>query len=279
MVQKFFVRKFFIVRLFCCLILLLNLLSLTVFSLDLPQPTKDFFVNDFANILNSETKELIMAHSVELMEKTSAQVVVTTVDSLQGEALDDYSQKLARNWKIGSETNNGVLILLAPNERKTRVDVGYGLEGALNDSKVGRYIDNYAIPEFKNDNWNSGIKNLYIAIIRDIYVEYDIEFSEDMTALPEIKNKYYVDKVAERFQEIIVFIVILVIFFYINKRREYHHNRWWYFFDNHFFGGGWPFGGDSNGSSGGFFGGGDSDGGGFSGGGGSFGGGGASRGF
>ncbi len=99
--------------------LLMMIFSIKVFCFETPRPTKNFYVNDFANVLTSETQEKIMQNSRFLVEKMQAQLVVATIVSLENMALQEYSIKLARDWKIGGESlNNGALILLAPNERK-----------------------------------------------------------------------------------------------------------------------------------------------------------------
>ena len=132
-------------------------------------PTKDFYINDYANLLSSETKEYILTKSVALNNADGTQIVVVTVPNLEGMDLETYSTKLFRNFGIGdSKKNNGLLLLLALEERKFRVEVGYGLEGILPDGKTGRYQDEYIIPYLKNNNWDEGIKNGYDAFFAEI---------------------------------------------------------------------------------------------------------------
>ena len=129
-------------------------------------PTNDFYVNDYANLLNEETKEYIISTNKSLCSQTGAQIVVVTVPSLDGDSLEDYATTLFRNFGIGDKNkNNGVLLLLALEERKFRVEVGYGLEGILPDGKTGRIQDEYIIPYLKQNNWNDGIKNGYNSIL------------------------------------------------------------------------------------------------------------------
>lgn len=232
----------------------------------IPDPTSDFYVNDFANVLDSDTKRMIMSHSVELERQTKAQIVVTTVDSLEGKDLDSYSIEMARSYKIGdADEDNGILILLAPNERQVKIEVGYGLEGAINDAKAGRILDNAGVPYFREDEWDEGINQVYQSVLAEVYGEYGLEVPSDV-------NPIYVDSSndSDWIQTIIgfVFFIILIsaifgrgriVFFplFCGSGGGHHH-------------GGGFYGGGFGGSRGG---------GGFSGGGGSFGGGGSGRSF
>jgi len=90
-----------------------------VLAFDTVDPTTDFYVNDYANILDSDTRQYIQEHSVSLANKTGAQIVVVTVPNLDGASLEEYATKLFRKFGIGdSEKNNGLLLLLALEERK-----------------------------------------------------------------------------------------------------------------------------------------------------------------
>ncbi len=139
------------------------------------QPTKEFYVNDYAGLLNFNTKNYIVDINQKLYAKTGAQIVVVTVPNLEGDSLEEYATALFRKFGIGDKTkNNGVLLLLALEERQFRVEVGYGLEGRLNDAKTGRIQDQYIIPYLKNDNWNEGIRNGFNAILQEVSEEYGV---------------------------------------------------------------------------------------------------------
>ena len=145
-------------------------------SAELPKPTNAFFVNDFAGVLDSKTEQALQNIAVQLQQKTTAQVVVVTIDSLQEASLELYAYELYKAWGIGTaEKNNGVLILVAVHDRKSRIEVGYGLEGALPDGKTGRIQDNYMIPYFKEGDYASGITNGFLAIVQEVYGEYGID--------------------------------------------------------------------------------------------------------
>ena len=137
--------------------------------------TRDFFVNDYADVLSEETKRYIMQTNQELEQKTGAQIVVVTVTSLDGQDLESYATELFRKFGIGdSKKNNGVLLLCSTGDRKFRIEVGYGLEGALTDGKTGRIQDEYIIPYLKDDNYDEGIKNGFSAVLSEVANEYNV---------------------------------------------------------------------------------------------------------
>lgn len=138
--------------------------------------TQDFYVNDYAGLLSKETKDYIININKSLCDKTGAQIVVVTVKNLEGNSLEEYATELFRKFGIGDKTkNNGVLLLLAHEERQFRIEVGYGLEGVLTDGKTGGIQDKYIIPYLKQDNWDEGIKNGFNAILDVVSNEYGIK--------------------------------------------------------------------------------------------------------
>ena len=140
------------------------------------KPTADFYVNDYAGLLSQETKNYIINTNKSLCSKTGAQIVVVTIPNLENNSLEEYATELFRNFGIGDKNkNNGVLLLLSLQERKFRVEVGYGLEGILPDAKTGRIQDEYIIPYLKQNNWNDGIKNGFSAFLDVISKEYNVE--------------------------------------------------------------------------------------------------------
>jgi len=98
-------------------------------------------VNDYGNILSSSTEGQLEAVLGELERTDSTQIVVLTIPSLEGGSLEDFSIRVADQWKIGQENkDNGAILLISKNERKLRIEVGYGLEGSLTDLISGRII-------------------------------------------------------------------------------------------------------------------------------------------
>ena len=160
---------------FLFLLLLLVSFGNNVFALDVVRPVEDFYVNDYANILSEETEKYIIEHSVNLYNKTTAQIVVVTVEDLKGASIEDYSLGVARSFGIGdSEKNNGLLLIVSKNDRKIRIEVGYGFEGLINDAKAGRILDNYAIPYLKANDWDNGILNGYKAVYKEVSEYYKL---------------------------------------------------------------------------------------------------------
>ena len=138
--------------------------AVPVFASDFPEP--EGFVNDFANILSSETKQQLEQQLTQLEKDSSIEVAVAIVDSLEGTTIEDYAVQLFEEWQIGKESeDNGVLLLIYPGDRKLRIEVGYGLEPLLTDSKAGRIIRNIITPEFKNENYDQGVTEGVAAII------------------------------------------------------------------------------------------------------------------
>jgi uncharacterized protein len=126
-------------------------------ALDFPPLTGR--VVDQAGILNADIRGDLADKSKDLEEKSGIQLVVATVTSLQGSDIETYANELFRTWKLGqAQKNNGVLLLVAPNERKVRIEVGYGLEGALTDAVASVIISSAIVPRFKNGDFPGGIE-------------------------------------------------------------------------------------------------------------------------
>ena len=235
-----------------------------------PKPTSQFFINDFAEVIEQSAEDEIYSKGAALQEKTTAQVVVVTVDTLDGEEPADYALELGREWGVGQEEeDNGVVILLAETERQIYIAVGYGLEGALPDSKTGRIIDIYGLDYLKNNDFSNGLLEIFKAVVNEVYIEYGEEPEEGYTAIEDTNEETLEEYGARVLVSWVIMIAVVILFILIFGRRR---RGFFWFGGPGGFGGGSGFGGFSGGSGGSF-------GGGFSGGGGSFGGGGAGRGF
>lgn len=232
-------------------IIIVLALNFTVFAkTDVPSHTDKFFVNDFANVLDDETEQYIFETGKAYNSGGGSQVVVLTMNSIGSDSVEEFSVKTARQWGIGSkDEDNGVLILLVIESRDIRIEVGYGLEGVLNDGKCGRFIRN-ASEMLSAGDYSGGIRQIYSDVINELESPTpDDENDEGSIVLETIF--------------VIVIIILLLIFNIIGPRGGGRGRRR----SGRFFVGG---------GFGGFGGFGGSSGGGFSGGGGSFGGGGAS---
>jgi uncharacterized protein len=115
-------------------------------------------VVDDAEVLRPETRQKLAALLKAHEERTTNQVVVLTVPSLEGESVEDYARQVFEAWKLGrKDKDNGVLILVAPSDRRMRIEVGYGLEGTLPDAVAGRIVRNQMTPRFKANDFDGGI--------------------------------------------------------------------------------------------------------------------------
>lgn len=233
-----------------------------------PTPTEKFFVNDFAQILTEADANTIYTSGAALQQATTAQAVVITVDSLGNKPIQDYALEIGREWGVGDDTkDNGIVILLSESDREIYIAVGYGLEGALPDSKTGRIIDTYGISYFSNNNFSAGLVAVYSAIVNEVYIEYGIQPSENYVPIDLIPQTSEAEATAgEVALSWLALIVIVALYILIFGR----HGGLFIVGSPRFFGSGFHHGG-FGGGSGGF--------GGFRGGGGSFGGGGAGRRF
>ena len=129
-----------------------------------PKPTAaaGIYVQDYAQVLSAEDKSRLLSIGQELDNKTTAQLAVVTVKTLDGQPIEDYALSILREWGIGSkEKNNGALIVVAVQDRRSRIEVGYGLEGLLTDGLTGRIQDQAMIPYFRKGNYAAGIVNGY----------------------------------------------------------------------------------------------------------------------
>lgn len=232
------------------------------------EPTENFFVNDFADVLSDSDEAKILSSAIALNEATTAQVVTVTVESLDGMEAWDYALQLGREWGVGTEEkDNGIVILFSEGDREIYIAVGYGLEGALPDSKTGRIIDVYGLEYLKADDFSTGISAIANAIINEVYLEYGLEPENGYESIDNIYSEMRAEDAGDAGSAWAVLIVVLVVFFLVMGRGG--RRRGGFFFI--------PTGGSSFGGSSSFRGG--SSFGGFSGGGGSFGGGGAGRSF
>jgi uncharacterized protein len=237
----------------------LCLLAITVIHAAEPEfPPLTGRVNDRAGLLGERDEAELDAALARFEAETTNQIVVATVESLQGLAIEDYGYQLGRHWGIGQAgKDNGALLIVAPEERELRIEVGYGLEGELTDAQSRTIIENAILPHFRQGDFASGIKAGVAAMIETLGGSYD-------PALPPVEVRE-----SERAPSPFPFVVALVIIMIIVLNRLSRRGR-----RRRGYGGpvivpgGW---GGRPGRSGG-----GGRGGGFSGGGGSFGGGGAS---
>ena len=135
-------------------------------------PEYTTYVQDRADILDAKTKEYLEKNSHELYQKQHVQITVFTIKSLKGADIKEYSNKLFRQLGIGDkDTNKGILILVVADDKKARIEVGYGLEGVLNDGKAGEILREKMFPAFKKKDYKQGIVNGYNTVVQIINKE------------------------------------------------------------------------------------------------------------
>ena len=151
------------------------LTTLSVFALDVPNPPKNGYVLDQTQTLTKEEINSMNRMGLELQKKTKAQIAVLLVPTLDGDDVTDYANRVFRSWGIGQkEANNGILFLVALKDRQMRIEVGYGLEGAINDAKAGQILDEYASPAFKKGHIGQGIVATYRVLVGEAAKEYGV---------------------------------------------------------------------------------------------------------
>ncbi len=252
-------------------ILLVALLaSLPLSALEVPPPPTQW-VTDRAGLLGPTDVDLLNTKLRDFEQASGAQFLVYTFPSLEGEAVEDFTIRCAEKWKVGQKKyDNGLILFVFAKERVVRIEVGYGLEGAVTDAISSRAIREYLAPHFQRGDYSAGLNaavDFLISVIRK--GEPPVPPLQPRGSQQQPQS----DSSAEIFLIIAFFIIIFVVLPML-RRRSGCGGCIFPFFP----GGGITFGGGGFGGGGGFSGG-FGGGGGFSGGGGSFGGGGATGGW
>ena len=226
-------------------------------------------MNDYAGLLRPSEREVLESHLAERERATGAQVVVAIFRSLEGESLEDYSIRLAQRWRIGQKgLDNGVILLVFVQDRKARIEVGYGLEPVIPEIVAGTLIRDTLAPRFREQRYADGIR----AVTDAVYARIAGETPPRAAPGAARREGRPLSPAAVLLLLLMfgIFGVAIVSAMRNASRRGFTAGRrgWTSRGPIVFPGGGWPGGGWSRGGGGG--------GGGFSGGGGSFGGGGAS---
>lgn len=153
-------------KLLCAIIPALMLLApVSLTALDVP--VLQGYVNDYGNMISPEAEARIESDLKAFEQSDSTQVVILTVTSLEGDALEDYTIRVAEKWKIGqAKKDNGVIFFASKNDRVMRIEVGRGLEGVLTDLLSGRILDNIVRPRFKAGDFDGGFSEGAAAIIK-----------------------------------------------------------------------------------------------------------------
>ena len=212
-------------------------------------------VNDYAGVFSATNKAVLEGFLQEVQAKTTAEIAVVALKSLDGGDINDFATRLFEKWGLGKKgKDNGVLLIAAIEDRKVRIEVGYGLEGLINDAKAGRVLDLHVIPYFKTGDFAAGLSQGARAIAAAVAGEAE--------PAPAPGAKEFTPAV---FGVLLMIFVPIIAFIVIGVKKGWIKST--------------PGGGRGGSSGGGWSGGGSSGGGGGGFGGGSSGGGGASRGW
>ncbi len=231
------------------------ILSIKVANAAMPAPMKNTYIHDFANVLSASVKKELDRFSEQLDKGTGAEIMIVTVDNMNGQEPKMYATKMIRSWGIGDkEKNNGVLILATFGQGEGNNDVviavGQGLEGALPDGKLGRILDTAFYPNASAGNIDKAFKATYAEVFQTVAQEYNWD--------GELPEKNVDDEEMPTWMFILLVIIVLIIYTFMSNGRGRGPRSGGR--------GGFPggFGGGSGGSGFGGFGGGSSAGGGAS---------------
>ena len=209
-------------------------------------------ITDKANLLPPAQEQKLRNTLDNLNAQTGAALVVVTLPSMEGGQIDDFTNRLFEKWGVGQAgKDNGVMLLIAVEEREMRIEVGYDLEGAIPDGMAGSVRDQYILPYFKSGQMAAGIESGTLALANLVAQQYNIELSEKPVALQ--RNRI------EDNWPIILFILLFVAIqmiaryrgVHLHRRRHYGSGGWYVGSSGGSFGGGSSFGGFGGGMSGG----------------------------
>jgi len=254
-------------------------------DIKLPEPSREFYVNDFVGLISEDAKNNIVRVNLNYENtEEKPQIVIAVVPDMQGLDENKYAVELFEKWGIGNKKyDNGVLVLLAMEERRIKIEVGYGLEGAITDSVSGRILDD-SMDYLSSGDYSAGFENIFYQLAYRVNEEYGYNSDEIFgnVSFPNNTGEHRGSSDGGAIAQLIIIIIIIVIINISGGGRGRRRRRGIFIppinTRNNGFGGGF-----GSGFGGGSFGGGGRSGGGFGGGsfggGGRSGGGGAGRGF
>jgi uncharacterized protein len=175
-------------------------------------------VNDYANIIDANTEQQLTLITKQLMDTGIAEYSIVTVNSLEGQDIFSYSLDLAQGKLGNTETDNGLLLLVALEDRKYQFQVGRGLEYVLNDAKIGRIGRTYLVSNFQEGNYNQGILEASLSIQSILLEDIDSNYYvQEPKINPELVNSLF-----SLISFIIFFIAIMVLSKKGKSKSKYH---------------------------------------------------------
>jgi uncharacterized protein len=180
---------------------------------DIKQIRPTGYVTDLAGIVQPQAKNQLEAMALELEQKTGAQMAIVTVKSLEGEDIDTYASNLFKQLGVGQKKQEtGVLLLVAPNERKYRVEVGYGLEPVINDARAGD-AGRLLVPYFRQGDYSSGIVAAAASLAKYIADDKGVT----LTGMPQVKQVRHAD--GDGIGGLWIWIILGIILFVVLSGR------------------------------------------------------------
>ncbi len=156
-------------------LLVLGVVGTSAFA-EVKLPSPSGFVNDYAGVMSSQGKAQIAALAQRVEEKTSIEISVVTVKTVQPLTIEQYAVELFQKWGIGQkDKDNGILVLVAVDDRKVRIEVGYGLEGFVTDAQSKVIINSLMLPAFRQGDYEVGIASAVVTLAKIIRDEYGVD--------------------------------------------------------------------------------------------------------
>ncbi len=212
------------------LIVTMTALCLAPGALALVEQSEEYYVNDAADVLSQKTEELIISYNDDLEYYCDgAQIVVVTVEYLDGMYSDEYAGALFENWGVGSGAeHNGMLLLLATGENKAWLTVGKGISGSLTESKIDKYFDKYFWDEFDRGNYDEAVQTMFMELAYWLADYYGVETEESPVAKGEHQvsaGAGFIDALGDLLAVAIIVVIFIAIsssnYRYGSRRRSY----------------------------------------------------------
>ncbi|HOQ12829.1 MAG: hypothetical protein BWY23_01769 [Spirochaetes bacterium ADurb.Bin218] len=192
--------------------ILLIFISIKLMAFNIPQLNSH--VNDYGDMISAEMEATLEEKLIQLEKSDSTQIVILTVKSLEGYPIEEYSINVAKSWKIGQKKlDNGVLFIVSRDDRKMRIEVGYGLEGKLTDLLAGRILDLEVKPHFKAGNYDKGFESGVLAIIAAVKGEYSV------SQAIEVKNNESSGEDSVPWLFLLFFIIFGGVTIYLGRKK------------------------------------------------------------
>ncbi len=166
---------------------LLPVFAHAYYSLGAPQG----FVNDHANLFSTEEKIQLEAKLTQFEKETGNEIAVASINSLVGDTIENFAVKLFEDWKIGKKGNdNGLLLLIAKEDREMRIEVGYGLEPYITDLEASHLIQNVLVPAFRGEHYFDGVNEATDLLIRKLEGDNPTAFALPSQEAPDYSNYF-----------------------------------------------------------------------------------------